>query len=84
MIQGEADSIMQFAAIYAIVVGVLTIGQWIFFLATNQVPELKTEPLGIRFHLAAEFVTAIALISAGAGLLTEGNPWIRFHPPIIY
>ena len=68
---------MIFAAIYAIVVGVGMIGQWLVFLATGQVPELKTEPLRIRFHLAAEFATALALVAGGLALLT-GQPWGRW------
>jgi len=68
---------MIFAAIFAIVVGVGMIGQWILFLATDQVPELRTEPLRIRFHLAAEFVTATALLVAGAALLTD-QTWGRW------
>ncbi len=62
---------MTFAAVYAVVVGLGMIGQWAYSLATKQVPELATEPFRIRFHLAAEFVTAIALIVGGLGLLTE-------------
>jgi len=38
------------------------------------VPELETEPLRIRFHIAAEFVTAIALVTGSVGLLT-GQSW---------
>jgi hypothetical protein len=68
---------MNFAAVFALVVGVGMIGQWLFFLATGQVPELKTEPLRIRFHLAAEFATAIALLVSGIGLLT-GQAWGRW------
>ena len=68
---------MIFAALYAIVVGAGMIGQWLVFLATGQVPELVTEPLRIRFHLAAEFATAAALIVGGLALLT-GQPWGRW------
>jgi hypothetical protein len=68
---------MIFAAIYAIVVGAGMIGQWLFFLATGQVPELVTEPLRIRFHLAAEFATALALLAGGLALLT-GQAWGRW------
>jgi hypothetical protein len=68
---------MIFAAIYAIVVGAGMIGQWLFFLATGQVPELVTEPLRIRFHLAAEFATALALLVGGLALLT-GQAWGRW------
>jgi hypothetical protein len=68
---------MIFAAIYAIVVGAGMIGQWLFSLATGQVPELVTEPLRIRFHLAAEFATALALLAGGLALLT-GQAWGRW------
>jgi hypothetical protein len=62
---------MIFAAVFALVVGAGMIGQWLFFLATGQVPELKSEPLRIRFHLAAEFATASALWVGGIALLTD-------------
>jgi hypothetical protein len=62
---------MVFASVFALVVGAGMIGQWLFFLATGQVPELRTEPLRIRFHLAAEFATAIALLVGGIALLTN-------------
>jgi len=67
---------MSFAAIYALVVGLGMIGQWTFFLVTRQVPELKTEPVRITFHLAAEFLTAMVLIVSGVGLL-GGASWSR-------
>jgi len=47
------------------------IGQWSVSLIRKQVPELKTEPYRIWFHLAGEFVTAAMLIIASAALLTE-------------
>ena len=68
---------MVFASIFELVVGAGMIGQWLFFLATGQVPELKTEPLRIRFHLAAEFTTAIALLVGGIALLTD-QTWARW------
>lgn len=68
---------MVFASIFVLVVGAGMIGQWLFFLATGQVPELKTEPLRIRFHLAAEFATAIALLVGGIALLTD-QAWGRW------
>ena len=64
---------MTFAGIYASLVGLAMIGQWSFSLATNRVPELKTEPVRIRFHLAAEFITAVALLVGGSGLLTNST-----------
>jgi hypothetical protein len=60
---------MKFTGWYAIVLGLFMIIMWSFFLVTGQVPELKTEPYRIGFHLAAEFSTAIMLIFGGLGLL---------------
>jgi hypothetical protein len=60
---------MMFAAVYGIAIGLLMLGQWAFFLLTGQAPEIKTEPIRLAFHLAAEFGTALGLIVAGAGLL---------------
>jgi hypothetical protein len=65
-----------FSAIFAVVVGAGMIGQWLLSLSTGQVPELKTEPLRIRFHLAAEFTTATALLIGGIALLTD-QAWGR-------
>jgi hypothetical protein len=67
---------MTLAALYAILVGIAMIGQWSVSLAKRQVPELKTEPYRIAFHLAGEFVTAIALVAGGLGLLIAA-PWGR-------
>lgn len=64
---------MKFAAYYMLAVGILMIAQWVFFLLSGQVPELESEPLRIGFHLAAELVTALALMAAGAGLLREAD-----------
>ena len=67
---------MIFPSIFAIVVGVGMIGMWSVSYLTHQIPELDTEPLRIKFHLAAEFVTAIALLTAGIGLLSNQD-WAR-------
>ena len=56
---------MRFAAGYGIVVGFLILAQWAFFLATGAVPETRTAPWSIGFHLAAELVLALALILGG-------------------
>jgi len=60
---------MKFAGWYSIIVGLLMLVQWGFFLAAGQVPELRTEPLRIAFHLAGEFATALALLAAGVGII---------------
>ena len=65
---------MKIAAWYGIVIGLLMFGQWAFFLAAGQVPELQEAPIEIAFHLAAEFLTATGLIAGGIGLL-RGKPW---------
>ena len=72
---------MIFATVFALVVGVGMVGQWALFLATGQVPELETEPLRIRFHLAAEFATAIALFIGGIAQLT-GQSWAQWFYPL--
>ncbi len=62
---------MKFAGWSSVIVGVLMLGQWIFFISAGQVPELETEPIRIGFHLAAEGVTAIALIATGVMALRK-------------
>jgi len=65
---------MTFAAIFAISVGLGMIGQWTASYFSKQIPELKTEPIRIAFHLTAEMVTALCLIISGIALLI-GLPW---------
>lgn len=68
---------MTFTAIFAITVGVLMIGQWAFFYLSNQIPELRSEPYRIAFHIAGELITAVGLIVAGVGLLM-GGAWAEW------
>jgi hypothetical protein len=72
---------MTFAGLYAVAVGALMIGQWIFFLAMKQVPELKTGLARIAFHLAAELLTAVTLICGGFGVLRR-SAWGRQVFPV--
>lgn len=65
-----------FSGIYSIVVGAGMIGQWTVSYVSNQIPELKTEPIRIRFHIAAELVTALCLIVSGIGLIVSVS-WSR-------
>jgi len=58
-----------FAAIFALVIGVGMIAQWVMSYVTKQIPELKTEPIRIAFHIAAEMATALLLIVSGVLLL---------------
>lgn len=62
---------MIFPSIFAIVVSMGMIAMWSASYFTRQIPELETEPIRIKFHLAAEFATAITLLIAGVGLITN-------------
>ena len=44
---------------------------WSVSYLSKQIPELETEPIRIRFHLVAEFATAIILSIAGIGMFTN-------------
>lgn len=67
---------MKFPAIFILIVGILMIGQWGFFLAAGQVPELQTAPWEIGHHISAEMLTALILIAGGIGLL-RGARWSK-------
>jgi len=69
---------VKFAAWSSLAIGVLMLAQWTFFLGAGQVPEIRTEPVALAFHLAAEAATAVALITAGILLLrgrAQGITW---------
>ena len=65
------------ASLYSIIIGTAMICMWIAFLFTNQVPEINTAPLKIRYHLLAEFLTALLLLIGGFSLYTKKS-W-GFH-----
>jgi hypothetical protein len=65
---------MKIAGWFGVIVGILMFAQWGFFLAAGQVPELRTAPLEIAFHLAAEGLTATGLLVSGIALL-KGKSW---------
>ena len=67
---------MHFVGIFAIVLGVGMIGQWVVSFIFKQIPELETEPIRIWFHIAAEMITAVMLIIAGVGQLFQSD-WSR-------
>jgi hypothetical protein len=64
---------MVFPAVYALVVGFGMMAQWTLSYRSGQIPELQTEPFRIRFHIAGEMATAVALVAAGAGLLLQAG-----------
>ena len=57
------------ASIYIIIIGIAMLSMWLFLLIKREVPELKTKPTQIFFHLAAEFLTSVMLIIGGIGLI---------------
>ena len=59
---------MIFSALFAILIGVGMIAQWVMSYLSKQIPELRSEPIRIAFHIAAEILTALMLISSGIGL----------------
>ena len=61
--------VKKIAAVYSIIVGASMIGMWTVFYVIGEIPEINTEPAKIVMHLIAEFVTAIALIFGGFGLI---------------
>lgn len=61
--------IRKVVAAYSLLVGVMMAAMWSVFAVTDQIPEIETNPKEIAFHLAAEFLTAFALISGGLGLV---------------
>jgi len=64
---------MKFAAFYALLIGLGMISQWSASFLSGKIPELKTEPIRIRFHIAGEMTTALMLIGGGIGLLRSAR-----------
>ena len=65
------------SGIYAIIIGIGIIGLWAMLLRTNQVPELKSEPVAIKFHITAEMTMGILSLLSGISLLI-GLPWAPY------
>jgi hypothetical protein len=65
---------MLLPALFAILVGIGMLIQWTLSYVKGQIPELQTEPIRIKFHIAAEMITAASLLVAGIGLLLT-SPW---------
>jgi hypothetical protein len=61
---------MIYSAIFAIIVGIGMMGQWLASFLSKSIPELKTEPIRIWFHIAAEMATALLLVVSGILLLS--------------
>jgi hypothetical protein len=72
-------SISIVAASYSIFVGVCMVLAWIVLIITGALPDLADQPLIMYYHLAAEAVTAILLIIAGAALHKQKKWATRFY-----
>jgi hypothetical protein len=62
------------ASIYTIIIGITMLLMWFLLLIKREVPELRTKPTQLYFHLIAEFLTSIILIFGGIGLIMN-QPW---------
>ena len=62
------------ASVYIILIGIAMLCMWLLLLIKREVPDLKTKPTQIFFHLIAEFLTSIMLIIGGVGYLMN-QPW---------
>jgi len=67
---------MDFVSIYCLLVGIGMIGFWGFVYVTKQIPELKTEPVRIYFHIAVEILTGCALLIGLLSLVFQQS-WAR-------
>ena len=65
------------SGIYAIVIGIGILGLWTMLLLTKKVPELKTEPVAIAFHITAEIIMGILSLLSGISLLI-GLSWAPY------
>ena len=65
------------SGIYAMIIGIGIIGLWTMLLLTKQVPELKTEPVAIKFHITAEMLMGILSLLSGIFLLI-GLSWASY------
>jgi len=69
--------ILIISGVYAIVIGIGIIGLWVMLLLTNQVPELRTTPIAIKFHITAELIMGILALFSGI-ILLMGLSWAPF------
>ncbi len=65
------------SGIYAIILGIGIIGLWLMLALTKQIPELKSEPIAIKFHITAEMTMGILSILSGIFLLI-GLSWAPY------
>jgi hypothetical protein len=62
------DADMPYVIGVSLGVGTAIAGLWAMLIGRHQVPELEAGTPSIKFHVAAELMTAVLLIAAGIGL----------------
>jgi hypothetical protein len=62
-----------FVVVLALAMGLAIAGLWTMLIATRQVPELRDHDRAIRFHIAAEYLLAAALLAAGAATISRAS-----------
>jgi hypothetical protein len=65
------------SGIFAILIGLGIIGLWTMLILTEQVPELESESVAIKFHVTAEMTMGILSLLGGIFLLT-GLSWAPY------
>lgn len=71
---GVDDARMPYVIGVSLGVGTAIAGLWAMLIGRQQVPELEEGKPSIRFHIAAELLTAGLLLVAGLGLWVDA-PW---------
>jgi hypothetical protein len=75
---GGKGTAVRLSSWFAILVGTGMLVQWAMFLLSGSVPEVRSEPIRLSFHLAGELITALLLIVSATGVL-----WARrWGPPL--
>ena len=59
------------SGIYSLIIGIGIIGLWTMLILTKQVPERKTEPIAIGFHIVVENIMGILALVSGIILLLD-------------
>ena len=59
------------SGIYSLIIGIGIIGLWLMLILTKQVPEIKTEPIAIGFHIIIENIMGILSLISGVILFID-------------
>lgn len=74
--QSGGDKGVRFPSWIAILVGAAMLLEWAVFLLSGSVPEARSEPIALSFHLAGELITALLLIVSAIAVL-RAKRWGR-------